>query len=75
MELEKVKPGMRCRIVSIDPSGMAGKRLLDFGFIPGAHVEIVRNAPLADPIEVVLHQTLVSLRHEEAKKIMVEVIE
>lgn len=74
MTLEEVKPGIRCQILTIDPSGVAGKRLLDFGFIPGAQVEVVRNAPFADPIEVILYRSLVSLRHEEAKKIIVEVV-
>jgi Fe2+ transport system protein FeoA len=72
--LENVKPGQRCRIVEIELKGGEGKRLIDFGFIRGATVEVVRNAPFADPVEVLLYRALVSLRHDEAKKISVEVL-
>ncbi|HFB83561.1 MAG TPA: ferrous iron transport protein A, partial [Thermodesulfatator sp.] len=41
-------------------------------FIPGAEVEVVRYAPLKDPVDYLIKGYHVSLRHEEAEKILVD---
>ncbi|MDK2125662.1 FeoA family protein [Parachitinimonas caeni] len=42
------------------------RRLLAIGFLPGTHVEVLRRAPLGDPIEVAVRGTTFALRREEA---------
>ncbi|MBB4286604.1 Fe2+ transport system protein FeoA [Roseospira goensis] len=44
---------------------------MDLGLVPNATVEVVRRAPLADPIEVRVADTFVTLRRAEAARIEV----
>jgi Fe2+ transport system protein FeoA len=48
-------------------------RLEEMGVTPGETVEIVRYAPLGDPIEIRVRGYLLSLRKEEADLIQVSV--
>ncbi len=48
-------------------------RLEEMGMTPGETIEIVRFAPLGDPVEVKIRGYLLSLRREEAELIQVEV--
>jgi ferrous iron transport protein A len=45
---------------------------MDMGFHRGVEVEVIRNAPLVDPVEFLLDGQYVSLRHAEARNIEVE---
>tara|TARA_B100000683_G_scaffold114594_1_gene112696 strand:- start:76 stop:297 length:222 start_codon:yes stop_codon:yes gene_type:complete len=72
MTLDELKPGAICTMADITADGALGQRLMDLGFYPGAEIEIVRNAPLVDPVEVHLDGYHVSIRHSEAKRIVVE---
>lgn len=45
---------------------------MDMGLYPGLTLNVVRNAPLADPLEVEIDGYFISLRHEEARFIEVE---
>lgn len=48
------------------------RRLLELGLLPGTHVEVVRRAPLGDPIELSLRGYRLSIRADEARAIGVE---
>lgn len=48
-------------------------RLEEMGVTPGETVEIVRYAPLGDPIEIRIRGYLLSMRKEEADLIQVSV--
>ncbi len=49
-------------------------RLLTLGLYPGVQVEVLRRAPLGDPLQVRSGATLLSIRLYEAEGIEVEVI-
>lgn len=70
--LDKVKPGQKARIVKIVGRSGVNKRIADMGVVPGTTVEVQRVAPLGDPIDVKLKGYRLSLRKEEASKIIVE---
>ena len=70
--LNEVKPGERCRIKELFMNGALTQRLLDMGFLRGTELEVIRNAPFADPLEVFIRGSHVSLRHNEAKLLVVE---
>ncbi|MDY0132489.1 MAG: ferrous iron transport protein A [Desulforegulaceae bacterium] len=72
MTLDKIKPGNKCKIKGLLVSSMLGQRLFSMGIYPGAIVDVVRNAPLEDPMEIKMDSTLVSLRHAEAGCVEVE---
>ena len=72
MTLDELTPGLSCTVTDVTIDGALGQRLMDLGFYPGVKVEIVRNAPLVDPVEIHLDGYHVSMRHNEAKHIKVE---
>nr|WP_184435589.1 FeoA family protein [Roseospira goensis] len=69
--LNDLAPGDRCRIFALHGRGAIRHRLMDLGLVPNATVEVVRRAPLADPIEVRVADTFVTLRRAEAARIEV----
>ncbi len=72
MTLDELKPGQKCHIVKVNAGGVTGQRLLDMGFVPGAKIDVIRNAPLVDPMELSLKGYQVSIRHSEAKEIEIK---
>jgi len=71
MTLSEVKPDQKCRVVDIFAKGILGQRMLDMGFMPGTIIEVVRNAPMADPIEIRMRGYFLTLRHSEARAVEV----
>lgn len=45
--------------------------MLQMGITPGTRVQVLRHAPLADPVEIIVRGTKLALRREEAKDIAV----
>jgi len=70
MTLRDLKPGERGTITgwSQDAPG----RLLEMGMLPGAVVEVVRLAPLGDPIDLKVRGYHLSIRKQEADMVRVE---
>jgi len=50
-------------------------RLLTLGLYTGVKLEVLRQAPLGDPLQVRSGSTLLSIRRSEAKAILVKPIE
>ena len=71
-KLSELKPGDRTRVKEVGGTGDAARRLMDLGLIRGTAVEVVRTAPLGDPIEVRVRGFMLSLRRAEADHITVE---
>lgn len=67
--------GEEGKILKIEAEGKIKRRLFDMGVTPGASVVLKKVAPLGDPLEVTLRGYELSLRKDEAKCILVEVIE
>jgi Fe2+ transport system protein FeoA len=70
--LGELPVGSRARIVEVQGSGKHQRRMLDMGFVPGAEIVVIREAPLGDPIEYRVKETSVALRKEDANTILVE---
>ena len=47
-------------------------RLLTLGLYPGVHIEVLRRAPMGDPLQIRSGTTLMSIRQHEAAGIEVE---
>lgn len=73
--LNKLVPRQKGKIIELTGSGNIFRRLLEMGVTKGAVIEIEKVAPLGDPIEINVRGYNLSLRKEEAKMIVVEVIE
>ncbi|MGG7074224.1 FeoA family protein [Campylobacter sp. 9BO] len=72
MNLDEVLSGQTCKILSVNADAKLLQKLLDMGFVPGARIEVVREAPFKDPMELKIHNYLISLRKSEAMLIKVE---
>jgi Fe2+ transport system protein FeoA/Mn-dependent DtxR family transcriptional regulator len=70
--LGELPVGSWARVVDIRGSGKHQRRLLDMGFVPGAEISVVRQAPLGDPIEYRVKETAVALRKVDADTVTVE---
>lgn len=71
MTLKDLKPGERGQIERLGGGGPVKRRIADMGVIKGSLVEVVRVAPLGDPIDVKIKGYHLSLRKEEAAGIAV----
>lgn len=60
------------RIQSIGGERGFRRRLMELGLVPGTVVELVRVAPLGDPVEVLVRGCSLSIRRAEARHILVE---
>ncbi len=74
LTLDNLKPGERARVRGCVGEGVAFQRLCEMGFVEGAPLRVVRYAPMGDPMEVELHDYLLSLRKSEARMVQVELL-
>jgi len=71
--LGELQPGATGIIRRLSCRGKLRRRLMDLGMVSGTPFEIVRVAPLGDPVEIQVKGIHLSLRREEAGGIWVEV--
>ena len=69
MLLSELQTGERGVVVRVAGHGAFRKRIIEMGFINGATVESVQNAPLNDPIKYRILNFEVSLRRSDAQKV------
>jgi ferrous iron transport protein A len=65
LSLDRLPPGRRAVVCAHDRDRVP-PRLEELGFVPGTLVEVVRRAPLGDPIEVDLRGYRVCIRRGDA---------
>jgi len=70
--LNQLEPGERATIIKVGGEGPVRRRILDMGVVRGADIEVVRVAPLGDPVEFRIKGYNLSLRKSEAQNIQVE---
>ena len=71
MTLRDGKTGMNLKISEIGDSALK-ERLMTMGLIPGTKVQILRSAPLGDPIAIRVRSYNLAIRKASAEKIAVE---
>lgn len=72
--LSDLSPGQRGRILQLRASSIIRQRLIDMGVLPGVELELIRRAPLGDPIEIKIKGYHLSLRNHEAASIRVSLL-
>jgi len=70
-QLNELGVGCQGQLVSVGGDPQLRRRLLEMGFCNGATVEVVRRAPLGDPIEFRLRGYHLSLRSEQASHVTI----
>lgn len=73
MNLARLKPGEKGTITAIGSIGPLKRRLMDMGVLVGEEVQMVKVAPLGDPLEIRVKSYSLSLRKKEAEGIAIEV--
>lgn len=71
--LDSFKIGEKGTIVAVNGEGKLRRRLFDMGVTPGAKIELIKKAPLGDPLEVHIRNYVLTLRKSEAALIIMEV--
>ena len=74
MKLENLAIGKSAVIASVGGTGALRQHFLDMGLIQGVEVTMVKYAPMGDPIEIKIHDYELTLRKEDAQKIVVKEI-
>jgi DtxR family transcriptional regulator, Mn-dependent transcriptional regulator len=65
-------PGSRGIISELKASDSMRQRLMDMGLIEGTLVEMVKSAPLGDPIQIKVRGTSLAIRRSEARTLIIE---
>ena len=68
-KLSEIKQGQSAYIESVGGEGALRQHLLDMGVIPGAHVKLIKFAPMGDPMELRIHGYELTLSLADAKNI------
>lgn len=69
--LASLTPGQRAVVTEIRIPPANRGRLLEMGLLVGTPIELVRFAPLGDPVEIKVRGYNLSLRKHEAELVMV----
>ena len=64
-------PGTRCRVLHVTGSDATAQRLMEMGLVGGTEVEVVKLAPLGDPMQISVLGYHLSLRKTEARRVRV----
>ena len=70
-KLTELRTGEKGVIERVNGVGRFRHRLMEMGFVPGTEIRVEKFAPLRDPIEYIVKGYHVSLRHEEAEKVVI----
>lgn len=71
--LDRFAPGSQVRVAAVGGALPVRRRLLEMGLCPGVMVDVIRRAPLGDPLEVRVRGYLLSLRLDQAAQVSVAV--
>lgn len=67
--LDQLKPGERGTIAAISGSPVLAQRLMEMGITEGEDVEVIRFAPLGDPLEIRIRGYELSIRKCDASNV------
>ena len=72
LPLTSVALGTKATVVEIKVPPQSRPRLMEMGLLVGTAVELVRFAPLGDPVEIKVRGYNLTLRKHEAEQILVQ---
>ena len=71
MTIKDLKEGQSATICTVGGDGALRQHFLDMGVIPGIEVELIKYAPMGDPLEIRIHDYELTLRLADAEQIVV----
>ena len=71
--LHELKAGQQGTVLSLSPRirGAERRRLMDLGILPGVAIEAAFTSPSGDPTAYLVRETLIALRKEQARSILI----
>ncbi len=70
--LKNVPVGESAKVLRVTSHGALRQRILDMGITRGTALQVIKRAPLGDPIEILVRGYTLSLRRSEAEHIIIE---
>jgi ferrous iron transport protein A len=70
--LDQIPRGTSARICDVTGEDTLAIRLMEMGLIEGEEIELIGAAPLGDPLEFSVRGYRLSLRANEARRVIVE---
>ena len=70
--LKDIKVGSSATVVKLEGEGAIKRRIMDMGITKGTQILVKKVAPLGDPLELTVRGYQLSIRKEDAGKIIVE---
>jgi len=67
--LSALPPGQKARVQRVGGPRALRRRLMEMGLLPGTEIEVIRAAPMRDPIELSLRGYRLSIRLAEAAQV------
>lgn len=65
-------PGTKCRVLHVEGVDPIAQRLMEMGLVGGTEIEVVKLAPLGDPMQIAVLGYQLTLRKTEAQRVRVE---
>ncbi|MCA9884772.1 MAG: ferrous iron transport protein A [Anaerolineae bacterium] len=72
MTLDQLQKGQPAKVLKITGKGAIRRRLMDMGLVRGVQVEMVKAAPMGDPVDYLVRGYHLSLRKSEAQLIEID---
>lgn len=72
LSLIDIPVGGSARVVNILTIDANRRRLLDLGLVPGSMIEVIRRSPAGNPTAYLIKGTLIALRNDDARQILVD---
>lgn len=72
MTLDQLQNGQPAEVRRINGTGAIRRRLMDMGLVKGSGIEMLKAAPMGDPIEYLIRGYHLSLRKSEAELVEIE---
>jgi Fe2+ transport system protein FeoA len=69
--LAQLPAGAQMQVLAVGGALAVRRRLLEMGLCPGVAIDVIRRAPLGDPLEVRVRGYLLSLRLDQAAQVSV----
>ena len=72
MTLRELGAGKSGRVLTVGGEKVLRRRLLDMGITPRTVITVKKAAPMGDPVELLLRGYVLTLRLDDAEKIIIE---
>lgn len=72
MTLKDVVVGEKVTVLKLTGTGAIKRRIMDMGITKGVEIQVIRLAPLGDPIEITVRGYELSIRKADAEMIEVK---